>query len=63
MGAKALMSPSLPKARMPRSSAVLSTAGELVFWYITSTPPLIRLVAASASFGGLIHSLTQTTLV
>lgn len=46
---------------MPRSSAVFSTAGELVFWYMTSTPPLMSDAAASASLGGLNHSLTQTT--
>ena len=57
------MSESQPKARLPLSCAVLSTAGESVFWNSTSAPPLIRLVAASVSFGGLNHSLTQTTLV
>ncbi|MNT66119.1 hypothetical protein D3C72_2041560 [compost metagenome] len=34
-----------------------------MFWNSTSAPPLIRLVAASVSFGGLNHSFTHTTLV
>src|SRR6187402_1724563 len=57
------MSESQPKARLPLSCAVLSTAGESVFWNSTSAPPLMSAVAASVSFGGLNHSLTQTTLV
>src|SRR3990167_4164069 len=57
------MSESQPKARLPLSWAVFSTAGESVFWNSTSAPPLIRLVAASVSLGGLNHSLTHTTLV
>jgi hypothetical protein len=57
------MSLSQPKARLPFSSAVLSTAGESVFCISTSAPPLIRAVAASVSLGGSNHSLTQTTLV
>src|SRR5574343_2078802 len=57
------MSESQPKARLPFSWAVLSTAGESVFWNSTSAPPLMRLVAASVSLGGLNHSLTHTTLV
>ena len=57
------MSESQPKARLPFSSAVLSTAAESVFWNSTSAPPLIRDVAASVSLGGLNHSLTHTTLV
>src|SRR3989344_5376460 len=63
LGPKAVMSLSQPKARLPFSCAVLSTAGESVFWNNTSAPPLIRLVAASVSLGGLNHSFTQTTLV
>ena len=57
------MSESQPKARLPIFSAVCSTADESVFWNSTSAPPLISAVAASVSFGGLNHSLTQTTLV
>src|SRR5450830_400953 len=57
------MSESQPKARLPNFSAVCSTAEESVFWNSTSAPPLINAVAASVSFGGLNHSLTQTTLV
>ena len=57
------MSESQPKARFPLSCAVLSTAGESVFWNSTSAPPLISAVAASVSLGGLNHSLTHTTLV
>ena len=57
------MSESQPKARLPLSWAVFNTAGESVFWNKTSAPPLIKLVAASVSFGGLNHSLTHTTLV
>src|SRR5256885_15360942 len=57
------MSESQPKARLPFSSAVLSTAAESVFWNRMSAPPLISEVAASVSFGGANHSLTQTTLV
>src|SRR5665811_2541236 len=57
------MSESQPNARLPLASAVLSTAGESVFWNSTSAPPLIRLVAASVSFGGSNQPFTQTTLV
>ena len=57
------MSESQPNARLPIFSAVCSTADESVFWNSTSAPPLISAVAASVSFGGLNHSLTQTTLV
>jgi hypothetical protein len=57
------MSESQPKARLPFSCAVLSTAGESVFWNSTSAPPLISEVAASVSLGGLNHSFTHTTLV
>ena len=57
------MSESQPKARLPFSSAVLSTAGESVFCISTSAPPLISEVAASVSFGGSNQPLTQTTLV
>src|SRR4030095_7874997 len=57
------MSDSQQKARLPFSCAVLSTAGESVFWNSTSAPPLISAVAASVSLGGLNHSLTHTTLV
>ncbi|MDT4872878.1 hypothetical protein FQZ97_1080880 [compost metagenome] len=57
------MSESQPKARLPFSWAVLSTAGESVFWNSTSAPPLMRAVAASVSLGGLNHSFTHTTLV
>src|SRR3989339_1065175 len=57
------MSESQPKARLPLASAVLSTAGESVFWNNTSAPPLIRLVAASVSLGGSNQPFTHTTLV
>jgi hypothetical protein len=57
------MSESQPKARLPFSSAVFSTAAESVFCIRTSAPPLISAVAASVSLGGSNHWLTQTTLV
>src|ERR1035437_7486352 len=57
------MSESQPNARLPLASAVLSTAGESVFWNRTSAPPLMRLVAASGSFGGSNQPFTHTTLV
>src|SRR5574343_1146572 len=57
------MSESQPKARLPLASAVLSTAAESVFWNSTSAPPLMRLVAASVSFGGSNQAFTHTTLV
>ena len=57
------MSQSQPKAYLPAFSAVCSTADESVFCISTSAPPLISDCAASVSFGGLNHSLTQTTLV
>src|SRR3990167_7216823 len=57
------MSESQPKARLPFSCAVLSTAGESGFWDRMSAPPLISEVAASVSLGGLNHSFTHTTLV
>src|SRR3990167_2640082 len=57
------MSLSQPKARLPFSWAVLSTAGESGFWNSTSAPPFIRLGGASGSLGGLNHSFTHTTLV
>src|SRR5438045_41474 len=57
------MSLSQPIAYLPAFSAVCSTALESVFCISTSAPPLISDCAASVSFGGLNHSLTQTTLV
>src|SRR5512133_1646118 len=57
------MSESQPKARLPLASAVLSTAGESVFWNSTSAPPLMSEVAASVSLGGSNQPLTHTTLV
>ncbi len=63
MGATSLMSLSQPKANLPFFSAVCSTADESVFCSSTSAPALIRLCAASASFGGSNQVLTHTTLV
>src|SRR5690349_8517582 len=57
------MSLSQPKANFLALPAVCSTADESVFWNSTSAPPLMSDCAASVSFGGLNHSLTQTTLV
>src|SRR6476469_10696905 len=57
------MSLSQPKAYLPALPAVCSTADESVFVIRTSAPPLSSDCAASVSFGGLNHSLTQTTLV
>src|SRR5678816_1274143 len=57
------MSLSQPKAYLPAFSAVCSTALESVFCISTSAPPLISDCAASVSFGGSNHLLTQTTLV
>ena len=57
------MSLSQPKAYLPALPAVCSTADESVFCISTSAPPLMSDCAASVSFGGLNHSLTQTTLV
>ena len=62
-GATALMSASQPKANLPFFSAVCSTADESVFCSSTSAPALIRLCAASASFGGSNQVLIHTTLV
>ena len=62
-GATALMSESQPKACLPAFSAVCSTADESVFCSSTSAPALIRLCAASDSFGGSNQVLTHTTLV
>src|SRR6188474_416127 len=57
------MSLSQPKAYFLLLPAVFSTAGLSVFWNSTSAPWLIRLCAASVSFGGSYQELTQTTLV
>src|SRR5574343_1607986 len=62
LGPKALMSLSQPKAYLPFFSAVCNTAEESVFCSNTSAPWLIRLWAASPSFGGSNQVLTHTTL-
>src|SRR6478735_6015325 len=56
------MSESQPNAYLPFFSAVCNTADESVFCISTSAPPLISDCAASVSFGGSNHWLTQTTL-
>src|SRR3990167_4922179 len=57
------MSLSQPKAYLPAFSAVCSTALESVFCISTSAPAFSSDCAASVSFGGSNHLLTQTTLV
>src|SRR3954470_8929066 len=63
LGAYAVMSLSQPNAYLPALPAVCRTADESVFCISTSAPPLMSDCAASVSFGGLNHSLTQTTRV
>src|SRR5689334_872008 len=63
LGPNLLMSESQPNASFPAFSAVWSTADESVFCISTSAPWLINACAASPSFGGSNHLLTQTTLV